>query len=274
MSIRLPLPFVKNIPDICFVGSHKGRKGRIGRNRPTLFHDHGRGISLIGQTMNAPSVLLVPCSLCHAATTGMPTAPRAPTCDPPHQGTISALPICLFLLSADISNLFELFFIQNYLYTPRFLCDVATTSMPPAPRAPTCDLPHQGTISTLPICLFLPSADISNLFELFFTQNYLYTPRFLCDAATTSMPTAPRTLTCDLPYQYTISALPICFFLLSADISNLFELFFTQNYLYTPTLPCAMSRLPACPRCPEPPHAVHHIKAPSAPSYMPFFAER
>ena len=35
---------------------------------------------------------------------------------------------------------------------------------------------RQGIICAFPICLFLPIADISNLFELFFTQNYPHTP--------------------------------------------------------------------------------------------------
>ena len=54
------------------------------------------------------------------------------------QGTISSFPICLFLPATNISNLFELFFTQNYLHTP------------------TLHLPHQGTICSLPTCLFCP----------------------------------------------------------------------------------------------------------------------
>jgi hypothetical protein len=129
------------------------------------------------------------------------------------------------LPSADISNLFELFFIQNYRHTP------------------ACDPPRQGTIRSFPTMPFLPSADISNLFELFFTQNYRHT-------------TTHRVPCRD--YQHVPDAPTYVPFFPIADISNLFELFFTQNYRHTP----------AC----DPPHqGTICTKAPSAPSPLCLF---
>ena len=78
-----------------------------------------------------------------------------------------------FLPSADISNLFELFFTQNYLHTPRLRSTTPTHHL------------------LLPYVPFLPIADISILFELFFTQNYLHIPRTVCHASTTGMSPAP-----------------------------------------------------------------------------------
>jgi hypothetical protein len=83
--------------------------------------------------------------VCHASTTSMSSAPS------------TYVP---FLPSTDISNLFELFFTQNYLHTPTL-------------RVPYLDYRHVPSAPTY--VPFLPSADISILFELFFTQNYLHT---------------------------------------------------------------------------------------------------
>ena len=109
-----------------------------------------------------PKIIHIPPrSVCHDSTTCTSPAPRH---------------ICLFLPSADISNLFELFFTQNYPHTPTL-------------RVPCLDYRHVlGAPTYVP---FLPSADISNLFELFFSKIIHIPPRSVCHASTTSMSSAP-----------------------------------------------------------------------------------
>jgi hypothetical protein len=82
-----------------------------------------------------------------------------------HQGIICSFLICLFLPSADISNLFELFFTQNYPHTPTL-------------RVPCVDNLH---VPGAPIYVpFLPIVDISNLFELFFTRRIVNSSATTC----------------------------------------------------------------------------------------------
>jgi len=107
------------------------------------------------------------------------------------QGTIRSFPICLFLPSADISNLFELFFTQNYLHTP------------------TLHLPHQGTICSLPTCFFCPAL-IFQICLNYFLPEIIHIP--------------PLRVPC-LDNQHVPGAATYVPFLPSADISNLFELF-------------------------------------------------
>jgi len=99
---------------------------------------------------------------------------------------------------------------------------------------------------------FLPIADISNLFELFFSQNYPHTPTHY------------------QPQQDRICSFPRCLFCLSLIFQICLNYFFPK-IIHIPHTPYAMPRLPACPRCPEPPHAIYHIKAPSDPSLDAFF---
>ncbi len=94
-----------------------------------------------------------------------------------------------------------------------------------------CDPPRQRIICSFPTMPFLPSADISILFELFFTQNYRHTPAY------------------DPPHQSIICSFPTMPFLPSTDISNLFELFFPK-IIHIPPVPCAMPRLLYVPGAP------------------------
>jgi hypothetical protein len=91
-----------------------------------------------------------------------------------HQGIICSFPICLFCRALIFQICLNYFFPKLSTY-PRLRSTTPTHHL------------------LLPYMPFLPSADISNLFELFFFQNYRHTPRTVCHASTTGMsPTPPH----------------------------------------------------------------------------------